>query len=313
MKTNVGSSPDSITEIKPVGDPVKEPKSRESGYYWTKIKGAWFVTLWIKDCGWVCGDKGQAARDSELDEIDERKIERGVAVGGETTKPDEDTKRAVIIDPEKMHLCTDAIRDLDLLLDQTTSPSYKVLKELSQTLGDCLVVETPEQQREGYTQMLLTQELEHSQGLEDFLWEIANNLKVEGLNEDTETEELIDKIRDAWPELSGEAKTPDQTLKDFLIERIQHAFAGIENGGAEHYPFDGHSIESLEGMKRAYSDVLTELPRLKSGAVGVPSEQDIEAKALELADLYYHDNTDTPLMHLKEMAKWAIGRLSKSG
>lgn len=59
-------------------------------------------------------------------------------------------------------------------------------------------------------------------------------------------------------------KNKGPTFKEaitFLQDRIKGTFKAIENGGAQHYPFDEHSVESLTGMKRAYSDVLTEFIR----------------------------------------------------
>jgi hypothetical protein len=56
--------------------------------------------------------------------------------------------------------------------------------------------------------------------------------------------------------LPKQEENEQEALTTFLQARIRDTFNAIESGGSEIYPFDGHTIESLEGMKRAYSDVL---------------------------------------------------------
>ena len=48
-----------------------------------------------------------------------------------------------------------------------------------------------------------------------------------------------------------------QQLQEFLQLRIKHSVAAIESGvGSQAYPFDEHTVEEIQGMKRAYGDVL---------------------------------------------------------
>jgi hypothetical protein len=54
-----------------------------------------------------------------------------------------------------------------------------------------------------------------------------------------------------------------EEVRESLKLKIKETFLAIENGGAEYYPFDGHSIESLEGMKRAYGHFFEEIEKLK--------------------------------------------------
>lgn len=59
-----------------------------------------------------------------------------------------------------------------------------------------------------------------------------------------------------------------KTLEDFLESRIRDSFKAIEGELVrESYPFDGKSLEELQGMKRAYSDVLTTLPQYKAASI----------------------------------------------
>lgn len=54
-----------------------------------------------------------------------------------------------------------------------------------------------------------------------------------------------------------------EKLNTFLQERIKRAFKAIDTGREDQeYPFDGRGPEELDGMRRAYSDIMTTLNKL---------------------------------------------------
>jgi len=58
-------------------------------------------------------------------------------------------------------------------------------------------------------------------------------------------------------------KETAERMKEFLIYRIRNSYISIENGGCEVYPFDSFDTHQIEGMKRAYQDVLSEFSKAK--------------------------------------------------
>lgn len=70
------------------------------------------------------------------------------------------------------------------------------------------------------------------------------------------------KSCECWTDHRSYNQAIDDVLKNQAL-LIQNCFLAIENGGAEYYPFDGHTLESLGGMKRAYSHAMEEIKKLK--------------------------------------------------
>lgn len=55
---------------------------REPGYYWVKLNNKWIVAYWMAKEWWIAGSYNGAS-DNDLDEIDERRIERQEYTEGE--------------------------------------------------------------------------------------------------------------------------------------------------------------------------------------------------------------------------------------
>lgn len=52
--------------------------NRQAGYYWVKLHGEWVIAKWYFENGyhWDLFDGGMPFKDNQLEEIDERRIER---------------------------------------------------------------------------------------------------------------------------------------------------------------------------------------------------------------------------------------------
>ena len=67
---------------------------------------------------------------------------------------------------------------------------------------------------------------------------------------------LCDELHEAKKE-RDQLKETNERMKAFLIDRIRNSYISIENGGCEAYPWDSFDTHQIEGMKRAYQDVLS--------------------------------------------------------
>jgi len=55
------------------------------------------------------------------------------------------------------------------------------------------------------------------------------------------------------------APQPETELQTYVKGRIAEAFKCLETGMWEHWPFDDCTREQIEGMKRAYGDILIKI------------------------------------------------------
>lgn len=89
----------------------------------------------------------------------------------------------------------------------------------------------------------------------------------------------------------------NNSLEQFLKDRIAEAFRCLESGIWEHPPFDDQSRERIEGMKTAYGDVLMKLQN------SAPEGSEVPKSTLEK---FFEESP-----HAHELLKNEVERLRK--